>query len=479
MDGISQNTFTHHPMEISIDPGKEERPMNPKVFREYDIRGIVDEEIRDHDVVLLGKAFGTYMLGQNKSRVVLGRDCRLSSDRYRELLTEGLAATGLDVVDVGICPTPLLYFAIRHLDREGGVMITASHNPPRYNGFKICNGYDTISGPEIQKIRKIMEAGDFAAGSGRIASFDIHTPYTDFVLGNINLPKKLRIGLDAGNAVGGPVALPILEGLGCEVHPIYCSMDGNFPNHEPDPTVLENLNDLIALVRSEKLDLGIAYDGDCDRLGIVDHNGEVVFGDKIMIIFAREILSRRPGTTFISEVKCSKFLYDEIEKRGGKAIMWRTGHSLMKAKMKEVDAVLAGEMSGHMFFKDRFFGFDDGIYASCRFIEILANTGKTIPELLEGVPQTFTTPEIRVECPDEIKFDVVQRATTYFRSNGYKLIDVDGARVVFPDGWGLVRASNTQPVLVLRYEAETPGRLDEIRELIEGTIDRIKASDSV
>jgi phosphomannomutase/phosphoglucomutase len=448
--------------------------MNPKVFREYDIRGVVDVDIHDHDVVQLGKAFGTYMSDQGKRSVVVGRDCRLSSERYRQLLTQGMLTAGMDVVDLGMCPTPLLYFALRHLDREGGIMVTASHNPPEYNGFKVCNGYDTISGAEIQKLRLILEAGAFAEGIGRLQQVEIIPPYQDFVLSNIRLERKLRIGVDAGNATGGPVAVPILQKLGCEVFPLYCEPDGNFPNHEPDPTVLTNLKDLIQLVKREELDVGIAYDGDCDRLGVVDHRGEVVYGDKLMIIFAREIISRRPGSTFLSEVKCSKTLYDDIEKRGGRAIMGRTGHSIMKARMKEVDALLAGEMSGHMFFKDRFFGFDDGIYASCRLLEILANTGKTIGELLDGVPQTYTTPEIRVECPDEIKFEVVEYARRYFAENGFEVIDVDGVRIVFEDGWGLVRASNTQPVLVLRYEAETERRLEEIRDLVESRVAHIK-----
>ncbi len=450
--------------------------MDARTFREYDIRGIVDEEIHDEDVTLLGQAFGTYMAQQDKKRVVVGRDCRLSSDRYRDLLVEGMLKTGMEITDIGVCPTPLLYFALRHLDLEGGVMITASHNPPQYNGFKICNGYDTISGAEIQKVREIMDRGAFANGRGTVSDYDIITPYTDFVVGNIRIERPLRVGLDAGNSVGGPVALPLLRQLGVEVFPLYCEMDGRFPNHEADPTVLANLEDLIELVKDEQLDLGVAYDGDCDRLGVVDHRGEVVYGDKLMIIFAREILSRKPGATFISEVKCSKTLYDEIERLGGKAIMWRTGHSLIKAKMKEVQAELAGEMSGHMFFKDRYFGYDDGIYASCRLLEIVAATGKTLPQLLEGIPKTYTTPEIRVECADEIKFDVVARARAYFQEHGYQVIDVDGARIVFPDGWGLVRASNTQPVLVLRYEAETPERLEEIRRLIESTIERVKQS---
>ncbi|MHC1741433.1 MAG: phosphomannomutase/phosphoglucomutase [Syntrophobacteraceae bacterium] len=448
--------------------------MNPKAFREYDIRGVVDEDILEPDVVLLGRAFGSYMQHQGRRRVVVGRDCRLSSERYRALLLEGMLVAGLDVIDVGVCTSPLLYFAIRHLEREGGIMITASHNPPEYNGFKVCNGNDTISGAEIQKLRRIMESGDFADGAGSVDTCDIVTPYMDFVVENITLNRPLRVGVDAGNATGGPIAVPILERLGCDVHPLYCDMDGTFPNHEPDPTILENLADLTAMVTNRGLDLGVSYDGDCDRLGVVDHQGRIVYGDKLMIIFAREILSRRPGTTFVSEVKCSKTLYDEIEKRGGKAIMGRTGHSLMKARMKEVDAVLAGEMSGHMFFKDRFFGFDDGIYASCRLLEIIANTNKTIPELLEGVPETCTTPEIRVACPDETKFEVVDRAMGEFRKAGLDVIDVDGARIVFSDGWGLVRASNTQPVLVLRYEAETPERLEEIRQLVESTIERVQ-----
>lgn len=448
--------------------------MDRNVFREYDIRGLVDKEIRDADVVLVGKTFGTYMARQQKKYVVVGRDCRLSSEHYRDLLFEGLLSTGMNVVDVGVCPTPVFYFALRHLDRQGGIMITASHNPPEYNGFKVCNGYDTISGAEIQKLRKLMEAGDFVSGGGQFETCDILNPYIDFVVGNIHLTRKLHVGVDAGNATAGPVALAILERLGCEVYPLYCDMDGTFPNHEPDPTVLENLKDLCALVRREELDIGVAYDGDSDRVGVVDHRGEPVFGDKLLIIFAREILSRRPGTTFVSEVKCSRTLYEEIERLGGKAIMSRTGHSLMKARMKEVDAVLAGEMSGHMFFKDRFFGFDDGIYASCRLLEILAQSGKTVPELLEGIPETYTTPEIRVECPDDFKFEVVEKAKAYFKEQGYQVIEVDGARIVFNDGWGLVRASNTQPVLVLRYEADTPERLEQIRHLVEDAVERAK-----
>jgi phosphomannomutase/phosphoglucomutase len=448
--------------------------MLPKVFREYDIRGITGTEITDSDVSVLGRAFGTYMARQGKRRIVVGRDCRLSSDRYRDLLVGGMLGSGMDVVDIGVCPTPLFYFAIRHLDREGGMMITASHNPPQYNGFKVCNGFDTIAGAEIQKLAHIAQAADFAAGEGRLDHFDILTPYIHYVTENIDLEGRLRVGVDAGNGTAGPVATTILKRLGCEVHPIYCDMDGTFPNHEPDPTILENLADLRNLVLRLRLDAGVAYDGDGDRLGVLDHRGEVVFGDRLMIIFAREILSRRPGSVFVSEVKCSKTLFDDIERHGGRAVMWKAGHSLVKAKMKEVDAQLGGEMSGHIFFKDRYFGFDDGIYSSCRLLEVLSRTGKRIADLLDGVPATHTTPEIRIDCPDEVKFEVVERAKQEFKVRKLKVIDIDGARITFPDGWGLVRASNTQPALVLRFEAETPERLGEIQNLIESTIEQIK-----
>jgi phosphomannomutase/phosphoglucomutase len=269
------------------------------------------------------------------------------------------------------------------------------------------------------------------------------------------------------------VALPLLRSLGCEVHDLYCEPDGTFPNHEPDPTVLENLRDLTALVRREGLDVGIAYDGDCDRIGVVDEQGRVIFGDRLLIIFAREILARRPGTTFVSEVKCSKSLYDDIRRRGGTAIMWKAGHSLIKSKMREVNAVLAGEMSGHMFFADRYFGYDDAIYASCRLLEILAATGKTIAQLLEGVPETVVTPEIRVDCPDEIKFPLVDKVKEHLRRS-HQIIDVDGVRVLFEHGWGLVRASNTQPALVLRFEAETEEALDRYRETVEAAVKQLR-----
>ncbi len=446
--------------------------MNPEIFREYDIRGIAGEDVTEKDVVVLGKAIGTYMIRHGSKTLVLGRDCRLTSEAYAQRLSEGLVSTGCGVIDVGVCPTPVLYFAIRHLEGHGGVMVTASHNPPEYNGFKICKGTDSIHGGQLQEIRKIAEAGTFAEGRGEAASSEIIPHYHDYIRGNIHLEKPLKIGVDAGNGTAGVVAVPLFEALGCEVHDIYCDMDGRFPNHEADPTVLKNMKDLIALVKRKGLDVGIGYDGDGDRIGVVDDKGDIIYGDRLMIIFAREILSRKPGAAFISEVKCSKTMYDDIEKHGGRPIMWKTGHSLIKEKMKQENAELAGEMSGHMFFADRYFGYDDAVYASCRLLEILAATGKTVKELLAGVPATFNTPEIRVECPDSMKFSVVEKATSVLRET-YEVIDIDGARIVFDDGWGLVRASNTQPALVMRFEALSEKRLEEIRSVVESTVRKI------
>jgi len=447
--------------------------MNPLMFREYDIRGVADKDMTDADVRDIGKGVGTYLIQHGHSKLTVGRDCRITSDRYAAKVIEGLRSTGCDVVDIGVCPTPVFYFSIKHLEKEGGIMVTASHNPPEYNGFKLCKDLDSIHGEEIQKIRHIIERQAFAIGQGALTTADVVTPYKKYLSENINIPGPIRVGVDAGNGTAGVIAVPILKNLGCEVHDIYCDMDGTFPNHEADPTVLKNMRDLIRLVKEKDLDVGIGYDGDGDRIGVVDRNGNIVFGDKLIIIFAREILSRKPGSTFISEVKCSQTLYDDIEKHGGRAIMWRTGHSLIKEKMKAENAALAGEMSGHMFFADRYFGFDDAVYASCRLLEILSHTGKDIGDLLSDVPKTFTTPEIRVDCPDEIKFKVVDKVTEHFRREN-TVIDIDGARVLFDDGWGLVRASNTQPALVLRFEALSEWRLAQIRDHVESTLASIQ-----
>ncbi len=447
--------------------------MNPEIFRQYDIRGIAGQDMTEEDVVELGQGIGTFLIGQGNRQITVGRDCRTTSERYSQQLIQGLIATGCNVVDIGVCSTPVSYFSIRHLEKEGNVMVTASHNPPEYNGFKISSGVGSVFGDQIQQIRHLIENQAFAVGQGRVESMDVIPAYIKYILSNIEISRKLRIGVDAGNGTAGVTALPIFEKLGCEVFPLYCDMDGTFPNHEADPTVAKNMADLVKLVKGKKLDLGIGFDGDGDRIGVVDNLGNMIFGDQLMIIFAREILSRKPNATFISEVKCSKTMYDDIETRGGKAIMWKTGHSMIKQKMKEVKAELAGEMSGHMFFADRYFGYDDAVYAACRLLEILSDTGQTIGELLADVPKTYTTPEIRVDCPDDIKFSLVRRVTDHFRKC-QDVIDIDGVRVLYPDGWGLVRASNTQPALVLRFEAMSKKRLEEIRKQVESVLNETK-----
>ncbi|MDA3917132.1 MAG: phosphomannomutase/phosphoglucomutase [Deltaproteobacteria bacterium] len=446
--------------------------MDPGIFREYDIRGVAGRDILDEDVVNIGKAYGSLLKTQNKKNISVGRDCRLTSQKFAQLFIDGIISTGCNVIDIGICPTPVLYFSIQHLNLGGGAMVTASHNPPEYNGFKLLNGMDSIHSQGLQDIRVIIENQEFVQGKGKVSKKDVITPYKDYILNNINIKHPIKIGIDSGNGTGGITALPVLKDLGCEVHDIYCDMDGRFPNHEADPTQKKNMLELIKLVKEKKLDLGVGYDGDADRIGVVDKNGELIYGDQLMVIYAREILERDPGATFISEVKCSMVMYDDIKKHGGNAIMWKTGHSLIKKKMKEENAALAGEMSGHMFFKDRYLGFDDALYATCRLLEIMADTGQGVDELIKDLPRTFTTPELRVECPDEIKFKAVDKIVAHFKAK-QNIIDIDGLRALYDDGWGLVRASNTQPALVLRFEALSEKRLHEIQNEIQSVLKEI------
>ncbi|MDI6797823.1 MAG: phosphomannomutase/phosphoglucomutase [Desulfatibacillaceae bacterium] len=449
--------------------------MKAHIFREYDIRGIINKDLTTEDAFLIGKGAGAYLARRGKKRVTVGRDCRLTSPECARQVIAGLCDCGLDVVDIGVVPTPVFYFSIHHLKADGGVMVTASHNPPEYNGFKVNDGMDSLHGSQIQEIRALIENKDFVSGKGAQTQENVNPAYFKFVTENISLKRPLKIGVDAGNGTSGPVAVPIFKALGCEVFDIYCDMDGTFPNHSPDPTVAKNMQDLIALVKENGLDLGIGFDGDGDRIGAVDENGTMIYGDQLMIIFAREILSRKPGSTIISEVKCSQTLYDDIAERGGRAIMWKTGHSLIKKKMKEEKAELAGEMSGHIFFSDRFLGFDDATYAACRLLEIVAASSAPVSALLKDVPKTFSTPEIRVDCPEEKKFAVVEKVTQYFRER-FSVIDIDGVRVLFGDGWGLVRASNTQPVLVLRFEALSQNRLEEIKNIVESVVKQVRES---
>lgn len=442
--------------------------MNPTVFREYDIRGLAEKDFDKEFALLLGKVHGTAIVEQGGSRVAVGRDCRATSDSYAEAVIAGMAASGLQVYDIGVCPTPLLYFSLFHLGLDGGIQVTASHNPSEYNGFKLCSGKSTIFGEQIQQVRTRMESGDFRERTGgQVESYGIVAPYREHLLRDVpKLARPLKIVVDAGSGVGGPVAPPVFRHLGCTVREIACTPDARFPIHHPDPTVPENLQMLIEKVREDGADLGIAYDGDADRIGAVDENGNILWGDELLILFARDVLKRHPGAVIISEVKCSQRLYDDIEKCGGKAIMWKAGHSLLKAKMKETHALLAGEMSGHMFFADRYFGYDDAIYASLRLLQIVADSRQPLSSLLADLPKSRSTPEIRVDCPDEKKFMIAEKAKEYFRKH-YEIIDVDGVRVRFAEGWGLIRASNTQPALVLRFEAPSSEKLAEYRQIIE------------
>ncbi|MBM4386103.1 MAG: phosphomannomutase/phosphoglucomutase [Deltaproteobacteria bacterium] len=446
---------------------------NRYILREYDIRGVVGKDLTEEVVYDLGRAFGTYLRETGVRDAVVGGDCRLSSPSFRNAAGKGLAKTGINVLDIGTAPTPLLYFSLFHFGIDGGVMVTGSHNPPDYNGFKLCSGKQAIFGGEIAKVGNILESGRFTDGSGTITTGDAIKPYQEFLLENIKPgSRKLRVCLDAGNGTGGVPALPVLERLGMEVAPLFCEMDGRFPNHHPDPTVLKNLDPLIAEVKRTKADIGIAYDGDADRIGVVDEQGSVIFGDRLLIILARDILRETPGAAVVSEVKCSSLLFDEIERLGGRGIMWKVGHSLIKAKMIEEDALLGGEMSGHIFYKHRYFGFDDAIYTSLRLLEILSRTDAALSSLLDGVPKMSSTPEIRIDCEDMIKFDVVKKAVEAFRKTR-EVIDIDGARVVFDGGWGLVRASNTQPVLVFRFEAVDDATLSKIQGEMTAAVNRI------
>ncbi|MBA4396040.1 MAG: phosphomannomutase [Syntrophus sp. (in: bacteria)] len=446
--------------------------MNPEVFREYDVRGVVDRDLNPDFVRELGQAIGAYALRHQVRTMTVGRDCRLSSVTYLNAVAEGIRATGIDVIDIGLCATAMLYYSIRHLNTDGGVMVTGSHNPPDFNGFKICIGPDTIYGDQIQELRKIMVMGEYPAGIGKISAHDITLSYQDHLVNNVTVRPGLKVVIDAGNGVGGLFALPVLKRLGCEVTEIYCDPDGRFPNHHPDPTIPENLRELIALVRQKTADVGIAYDGDADRIGAVTDEGKILWGDELLLLFSRFILAENPGAAIIGEVKCSQKLYDDIAAHGGRPIMWKAGHSLIKGKMKEEKALLAGEMSGHLFFADRYFGYDDAIYASIRLLEILSVSGQKVSDLMADIPITFSTPEIRVACPDHVKFQVVKDAKEHFRKD-YKIIDIDGVRIPFADGWGLVRASNTQPVLVLRFEATTEERLRAIRQMVEAALEKI------
>jgi phosphomannomutase/phosphoglucomutase len=507
--------------------------VNTNIFREYDIRGIVGEHLTDETVTTLGSAMATFFVQNGAGRIAIGYDARKSSPRFCDLLIDRFNRAGLDVLLIGMVPTPVLYHTVYTREVDGGVMITGSHNPPDHNGFKICLGRSTLFGSQIREIRDIALSGVFARGSGSVSTVDVLGDYCrdivskldrfedfpqsreaeDFPQGRkdakgqqaetravASVPdradgaedfpqsrkdakteqaetravasvtdaadRRLKVVVDGGNGMGGLTAVPVFEALGVELIPLFIEPDSDFPNHHPDPTVTENLQDTIRAVREHKADVGFAFDGDGDRIGVVDETGRIIWGDELMVLLSRSILEQRPGATIIAEVKCSQNLFDDIESHGGTAIMWKAGHSLIKAKMKETQAALAGEMSGHIFFADRFYGFDDATYAGARVLEILWKTGKPLSELLADIPPTFSTPELRIDCPDDRKFEIVAHIAEHFAATN-EVITIDGARILFEHGWGLVRASNTQAILVLRFEADTAEHLDAIRSIVE------------
>ncbi|AKU96484.1 Phosphomannomutase [Labilithrix luteola] len=449
------------------------------IFREYDIRGVADRDLSDGLAENIGRGLAHMLRSKNGGapRLAVGRDCRLSSERLFASLVRGLTKHGVEVVEIGVGPTPMLYFAVHHLGTDGGIQITGSHNPGDENGFKIMRGKASFYGADIQKLKAMIIEGKWETETtGKVETIDVQEPYVAAMKERFDFSSSdVKFVVDAGNGAGGPLGLKTMRALGLSPDPLFCEMDGNFPNHHPDPTVPKNLAALIARVKETGARVGLAYDGDADRLGAVDESGEIIWGDKLMILFSRALLADKPGSTILGEVKCSQTLYDDIAKHGGNPVVWKTGHSLIKTKMKETGALLAGEMSGHLFFADRYFGFDDAIYAGLRLLEILAKDGRPLSAMLADVPKTFTTPEMRVDCPDALKFQVVEAVTRRYKEKGYPVLDIDGARITFPakgsaPTWGLVRSSNTGPILVMRFEAGSEAELDAIRAEVEGVV---------
>ncbi|MBI5234855.1 MAG: phosphomannomutase/phosphoglucomutase [Deltaproteobacteria bacterium] len=473
--------------------------LSDAIFREYDIRGIFGKDLTPETAALIGRGYALYAkrrgaFKKGRLKITVGRDVRLSGAALRDALINALTTSGVDCVDIGVCPTPLQYFSMRVIDDiNGGVMITGSHNPPEYNGFKVSVGCETIHGGEIQELKRIIRAEVVgkpleAVKHGSVEAVDIVERYVAHAASLFNLPtlnKPIKVVLDSGNGTAGPVAPALLRRLGCEVIELFSEPDGRFPNHHPDPTVEANLKHLMEAVGREKADFGVSYDGDADRIGVVDEKGAVVWGDRLMVIFSKAILAVKPGSTIVGEVKCSQTMYDEIAKAGGVPVMWKTGHSLIKARMKELKAAMAGEMSGHIFFADRYFGFDDAIYASCRLVEIMAdmrvkNPAFVFSSLLAGMPETIVTPEIRIDCADDKKFEVIERLDKAIGAgdSGIRVKDViriDGLRINFDGGWALVRASNTQPVLVLRFEATDLSLLDGAKAFMKGRLEAVES----
>lgn len=449
-------------------------PIPAGIFREYDIRGIVDRDLTDALVYDIGRAIGSQARSQGLRKIVVARDGRLSGPRFLDQLSNGLTSTGCVVIDIERVPTPTLYYAVHHLGADGGVMVTGSHNPSDYNGFKIMLGGGTLHGEHIQGLRRRMEGGDFVTGPGHVEHLDIHRDYVERIVGDVKLSRKLRIAIDCGNGVTGGIAPQLFRELGCEVHELFTEIDGHFPNHHPDPTVEKNLQDLIRLVDAEHLDLGLAFDGDGDRIGVVAPGGEIIWADRQLILLAQDVLSRNPGAPIIFDVKCSRHLAAAITKAGGQAVMWKTGHSLIKGKMLESHAPLAGEMSGHIFYKERWYGFDDAMYTGARLLEILSKDARAPGEVLRALPKGFSTPELRLDTPEGRNFSLVDDLKRAAHFPDATIIDLDGIRVEFPDAWGLARASNTQPAVVLRFEGDNPAALSRIQEAFRALLAQVE-----
>jgi phosphomannomutase/phosphoglucomutase len=444
-------------------------PINPQIFREYDIRGIVDRDLSGDVPELIGRAFGSELkqrLG-GQPIVCVGYDNRPSSPGLAEAIIRGITSTGVNVIDIGTVPTPVLYYATATVKSDGGLQITGSHNPPEYNGFKMVVQGRALYGAAIQDLRTRIDDQRFETGNGRREKREIIATYIEDVGSRFKLKRPIKVVADCGNGTGSLVAVELLKRIGADVIPLYCESDGTFPNHHPDPTVDHNVQDMIALVRKERADFGVGFDGDADRVGAVDEKGNIVRGDLLLLLFGLDAMERLGAPQkLVFDVKCSQAVAEVFRARGGEPIMWKTGHSLIKEKMKEVGAPIAGELSGHICFGEDYFGFDDALYAACLLVQLVSSGSEPLSKRVDAFPKYKSTPEIRVDVSEEEKFGIVERAVNEFKKD-HEVIDVDGARVLFKDGWGLLRASNTQPVLVLRYEAKTDEGLRSIQKTME------------
>lgn len=456
---------------------------NPTILREYDIRGIVGETLSAQDAFFIGKGLATIIDKEQESDqpICVGYDGRLSSPELVEALVQGINSTGKNVVNIGLGPTPMLYFAVHHFNASGGVMVTGSHNPPTHNGFKMMIGKASFFGAYIKQLGEIVASGDLLSGQGTMKTHDITATYLQELkqpLASIKSSKSVKIAWDAGNGAAGEIVEQLCDSLDGEHIPMFTEIDGHFPNHHPDPTVVENLQSLIAKVKEKKCDFGVAFDGDGDRIGVVDQKGRIIWGDQLMVLFAKDILKENPGSTVIADVKASQILFDKIAEFGGNPLMWKTGHSLIKAKMKESGALVAGEMSGHIFFADQYYGFDDGIYAAIRLIKLVLESDEDITRIIDSLPATFATPEIRIDCDDTKKFQAILDIKTRLSTTDARVNDVDGVRVLTDDGWWLLRASNTQSAIVARCEASTPEGLQRLVGMVQEQLEASKIDDS-